>query len=76
MGSARPLILLLALIPLAGCQVPSYRLPAGFSSTYHRALYGPRPEVAPPPAEPGLFSGHRSPSLKLARQPNAPSRTD
>jgi len=27
-------------IASAGCMVPSYHLPAGFSSSYHRQIYG------------------------------------
>jgi hypothetical protein len=36
----------------AGCVVPSYHLPAGFSSSYQRQLYGMDP--APPPVDGGL----------------------
>jgi hypothetical protein len=36
----------------AGCFVPDYHLPAGFSSSYHRQIYGMDP--APPPIEGGL----------------------
>jgi hypothetical protein len=36
----------------AGCIVPSYHLPAGFSSSYQRQIYGLDP--APPPIEGGL----------------------
>ncbi len=36
----------------AGCVVPSYDLPAGFSSSYQRQLYGMDP--APPPVDGGL----------------------
>ena len=68
------LVVLIALTPVPGCQVPSYRLPAGFSSTYHRALYGPRPDypavstAEPGSAQSGLFSGYRTP-LKIASDP-------
>jgi hypothetical protein len=33
-------------ISSAGCMIPSYHLPAGFSSSYHRQIYGMDP--APP----------------------------
>jgi hypothetical protein len=36
----------------AGCVVPSYHLPAGFSSSYERQIYGMDP--APPPVDGGL----------------------
>jgi hypothetical protein len=36
----------------SGCIVPSYHLPAGFSSSYQRQIYGMDP--APPPIEGGL----------------------
>jgi hypothetical protein len=36
----------------AGCVVPSYHLPAGFSSSYQRQVYGMDP--APPPVDGGL----------------------
>lgn len=39
-----------------GCNVPEYKEPKGFSSTYHRRLYGPQvappAELAAPPAAP------------------------
>jgi hypothetical protein len=36
----------------AGCVVPSYHLPAGFSSSFQRQVYGIDP--APPPVDGGL----------------------
>jgi|GEM_PF-4360455 hypothetical protein len=36
----------------AGCIIPSYQLPAGFSSSYQRQLYGMDPP--PPPVDGGL----------------------
>jgi hypothetical protein len=36
----------------AGCVVPSYHLPAGFSSSYQRQLYGMDP--GPPPQDGGI----------------------
>jgi hypothetical protein len=30
-------------ISSAGCMIPSYHLPAGFSSSYHRQIYGMDP---------------------------------
>jgi hypothetical protein len=30
----------------AGCMIPSYHLPAGFSSSYHRQIYGMEPVPA------------------------------
>jgi hypothetical protein len=36
----------------AGCVVPSYHLPAGFSSSYQRQIYGMDP--APPPQDGGI----------------------
>jgi hypothetical protein len=46
-GSGRLTWLALASVGAAtGCVVPSYHLPAGFSSTYQRQLYG----MDPPPA--------------------------
>jgi hypothetical protein len=38
----------------AGCVIPSYHLPAGFSSSYQRQLYGMDP--VPPPVDGGLAS--------------------
>ncbi len=32
----------LCCLTIAGCALPSYHFPQGFSSTYHRALWGPR----------------------------------
>ena len=37
---------------LAGCSTPSYRIPAGFSSTYHSAMYGGADQLHPEPQEP------------------------
>jgi hypothetical protein len=52
-GSGRLCLAALALIfASAGCIVPSYHLPAGFSSSYQRQIYGLDP--APPPIEGGL----------------------
>ncbi len=45
--------LVLAMVPAsAGCIVPSYQLPAGFSSSYERQIYGLDP--APPPVTLGV----------------------
>jgi hypothetical protein len=44
---------LAALLCLSGCMVPSYHLPAGFSSSYQRQLYGMEP-VPPDPSAQGL----------------------
>jgi hypothetical protein len=46
-----------------GCMVPPHRLPHGFSSSYHRQLYGMEPVVIggvpddsiPPNTSPGVF---------------------
>jgi hypothetical protein len=42
-GSVLAIVLTLA---STGCMIPSYQLPAGFSSTYQRQIYGMEP--APP----------------------------
>lgn len=55
-------LLTVALCGTAGCMFPVYRNPGGFSSTYHRQVYGPeryaehlhQPPSPPPPAE-GVF---------------------
>ena len=40
---------------ISGCMIPSYHLPAGFSSSYQRQLYGMEP-VPPDPCSQGLTS--------------------
>ncbi|HET6325333.1 MAG TPA: hypothetical protein VFG04_11710 [Planctomycetaceae bacterium] len=45
----------------AGCIVPSYHLPAGFSSSYERQIYGMDP--APPPVDGGLAAITTSPGI-------------
>jgi hypothetical protein len=57
-------------LPLAalsvGCQVPTYHLPAGFSSTYQRQLYGMEPaNVAVP--EQGLAAIETRPGIFYPR---------
>lgn len=44
-----------------GCVVPSYHLPAGFSSSYQRQVYGMDP--APPPVEGGLAAIETTPGI-------------
>lgn len=56
------MLLMGALCWSAGCMSPVYRNPAGFSSTYHKHVYGPQryaqrpqqPPLPPPPAD-GVF---------------------
>jgi hypothetical protein len=62
----------------AGCMVPLYRLPAGFSGTYHRSLYGPGrgvwfppPGVQPVPVQPG-FGGPAAEEVKPEFEPAPP----
>jgi hypothetical protein len=45
----------------AGCAVPSYHLPAGFSSSYQRQIYGLDP--APPPIDGGLAALSTKPGI-------------
>jgi hypothetical protein len=45
----------------AGCIIPSYHLPAGFSSSYQRQLYGMDP--APPPVDGGLAAIDTRPGI-------------
>jgi len=37
------------MVTAAGCTIPSYHLPAGFSSTYQRQIYGMEPVPNDPP---------------------------
>lgn len=58
------------------CQVPPHRLPHGFSSSYHRQLYGMEPVVIggipddqiPPNTSPGVFFPER---IQLSAPPSA-----
>ncbi len=45
----------------AGCIIPAYQLPAGFSSTYQRQLYGLDP--SPPPIEGGVTALSMRPGI-------------
>ena len=63
----------------AGCIVPSYHLPAGFSSTYQRQLYGMEPPTTPPtaPCDPtaiGMNSGIFYPTTAFREPPSVPAQ--
>ncbi len=65
----------------AGCMVPAYRLPHGFSSSYHRHIYGMEPVVIggipedqlPLEPAPGVFFPE---SIELRRSTAAPQAGD
>jgi hypothetical protein len=42
-----------------GCMIPSYHLPAGYSSTYQRQIYGMEPPPGNGPADPGISTEAR-----------------
>ena len=45
---------------LTGCSTPSYRIPAGFSSTYHSAIYGGVEELHPQEPAPVLSTDRKA----------------
>ncbi|MFN0197317.1 MAG: hypothetical protein ACKVT0_11280 [Planctomycetaceae bacterium] len=70
-------------LTITGCALPSYHFPQGFSSTYHRALWGPpertRLEYIPEQLDeaddsPGVFYPHslHSPDLRGSPDLNKP----
>jgi hypothetical protein len=70
---------LAAMIASAGCMVPPYHLPAGFSSSYQRQLYGMEPVgcsacdqgIASIETRPGVFfptSVYREPTMIAIEQ--------
>jgi hypothetical protein len=55
------LLAMVAAAASAGCTVPSYQRPEGFSSSYQRQIYGMDP--APPPVEGGLATLATTPGI-------------
>ncbi len=47
-------LLVFVFVALAGCVVPDYYTPGGFSSTYHKRVYGTETEFAVPVERPSV----------------------